>query len=530
VGPVRGLASCLALAGAVVAGTGEPWYVRASGIATCAEARPARKVRVAIVDDGFRLTDPVLAPFFRGGLDLADGDPDPGLPRGSEALFWHGTYLAGVVADAFGRCWGDRAAEALEIVPVKVVEDRDPSLRFDRGYAALEALDALSPDVVLLAWSGGVAPASAQAAIATLRRRGTMVFASAGNLGTGIPQAPSSLAGVVAVAEIDSAGARPARAGHGRHVLLLGPGKGVVGRASTEDRWIALDEGGSSAAAAWVAGLYGVALSRTKARPEAVLASIVGSARAPGSGWDRPGLGGAGFARLPAAGADAGEALWGLLRPGARPRRFSTSRQDALGMVLRTDPGCEGLELVATSAEGGRQVLKGDRADPESLLVAARTVSVTVRGGKASCLVRWGFLLRDSSAAYCSGERVVAGDSGRIDDGSGEADYADRTDCRTRIEVPPGKVVRLDFEALDTQEGVDFLHVFAGPATRQDRLQALYSGTATPAPLVVPSQVALLWFVSDERIRGKGFAVRWKAVDPPGSPPLIRGGEEPSRE
>ena len=497
----------------------DPWHVRESGLATCDDAKPSRKVRIAVVDDGFRLQDPELAPFFRGGLDLADGDPSPAIPRGAEATFWHGTYLSGVIVDVFRRCFGERATEALEILPVKVVEDRDPRLSFEKGYLALASLERLAPDVVVLAWSGGKLPDSAQASVARLRKRGTMIFASAGNHGSGKPEAPSSLVGVVAVGEVDSTGARPRRANHGRHILLLGPGKGVVGRASIEDRWIALDQGASSTATAWVAALFGTALARSTDKPAEVLAAMVASARPTTEAWDRPGLGGAGLARLPQREAGSSEALWGLLRPGKKPRTLSTTRGDALGLLLRPEPGCDGLEVVAKSAEGDRQTLKIGGGRLDSLLIPARSVSVTARGGGASCLVRWGFLLEDSSSVFCSGERLFTGDSGTIDDGSGPEAYANRSDCGYRVKVPEGRWIRLEFDSLHTQEGVDFLHVFAGPERRQDLLQALYSGDSLPAPLVVPVSEALLWFVTDDTHRGRGFNLRWRSVA--GRPPLV---------
>ena len=512
--------ACLVLlALATLVAADDPWHVRDAGFAACKDARPVRKVRVAVIDDGFRLQDPVLAPFFRGGLDLADGDPSPGIPRGAEAIFWHGTYLSGVIVDVFQRCFGARAPQALEILPIKVVEDRDPQLRFDRGYAALEGLARNPPDVVVLAWSGGKPPDSAVASIARLRQHGTMIFASAGNRGTGEPVAPASLPGVIAVGEIDSSGARPWRANHGRHVLLLGPGKGVVGRASKEDRWIALDEGASSAAAAWVAALYGTALARSTDKPANVLAAMVSSANPPGENWDRPGLGGAGLAQLPRGMAGSQEALWGLLRPGPKTRVLSTSRADALGILLRPEPGCDGLEVVATSLEAGRQTLEiaGSRLD--SLLIPSRSVSVLARGGGSSCLVRWGFLLEDSSSVFCSGERLFTGDSGSIEDGSGRSPYANRADCRFHVKVQKDRWIRLEFDSLHTQKGVDFLHVFAGDERRQDLLQAMYSGDSLPAPLVVPGPEALLWFVTDDSNRGRGFSLRWRSVA--GRPPLV---------
>lgn len=493
--------------------------MREAGFAACNDAKPSRKVRIAVVDDGFRLQDTVLAPFFRGGLDLADGDPSPAIPRGAEAIFWHGTYLSGVIVDVFRRCFGERAVEALEIVPIKVVEDRDPQLRFDRGYAALDALERHAPDVVVLAWSGGKLPDSAQATVARLRKRGTMIFASAGNHGSGKPEAPSSLAGVVAVGEVDSTGARPRRANHGRHLLLLGPGTGVVGRASIEDRWIALDQGASSTATAWVAALFGTAFARSTDKPADILAAMVASAQPLTDAWDRPGLGGAGLARLPHRKAGSPDALWGLLRPGSKSLNLSTSRADALGILLRPEPGCDGLEVVATSAKAGRQTLKIGGGRLDSLLIPSRSVSVTARGGGVSCLVRWGFLLEDSSSVFCSGERLFTGDSGTIEDGSGPEPYANRTDCRFRVKVPDGRWIRLEFDSLHTQKGVDFLHVFAGDERRQDLLQALYSGDNLPAPLVVPGPEALLWFVTDDSNRGRGFSLRWRSVA--GRPPLV---------
>lgn len=119
----------------------------------------------------------------------------------------------------------------------------------------------------------------------------------------------------------------------------------------------------------------------------------------------------------------------------------------------------------------------------------------------------------DQSTLYCDGRESIATE-GVLGDGSGEAPYSPDTSCLWQITAPEGKVVRIEFLALDTEYAVDKLYFFNGRGTHEP-IMAIYTGSQLPEPLTTWSNEVLVWFVTDGRRQKQGWEFAVTFVDAP---------------
>ena len=68
--------------------------------------------------------------------------------------------------------------------------------------------------------------------------------------------------------------------------------------------------------------------------------------------------------------------------------------------------------------------------------------------------------------------------------------------------------ITLELTAFDTEPRVDFMHVFDGGETNA-KILALYSGPNIPPPVVSLHNKMLVWFVTNETVRGKGWEAKY---------------------
>jgi hypothetical protein len=118
----------------------------------------------------------------------------------------------------------------------------------------------------------------------------------------------------------------------------------------------------------------------------------------------------------------------------------------------------------------------------------------------------------DFSTLYCSGTKEIQSE-GVLADGSGPEDYSANTDCKWLITAPPGKVVRFNFDEIDTEPRTDVIYFFNGAGTHE-RIMAIFSGQELPPELSTWSNQVLVWFVANGQNQGRGWQLRYRFVDP----------------
>jgi type VII secretion-associated serine protease mycosin len=229
-------------------------------------------VTVAVLDTGVDASAPDLAGDVTTGPDYTAGADPPGYQPPLE----HGTYIASLIA-AHGSGPGDAygvigVAPEAKILSVRVIlDDGEPGLQaYNEDSRFGDAIGkgiyyAVKHGATVINMSLGSEQATAylRAAVAYAVSRGVVVVASAGNSGTSSGFAPylypASFTGVIAVAAVDSKGARAFFSEQNASVVLSAPGVDVIG-AGPDGEYI--DAEGTSPSAALVSGVAALIKSR----------------------------------------------------------------------------------------------------------------------------------------------------------------------------------------------------------------------------------------------------------------------------
>ena len=238
-----------------------------------------RPVKIAVVDDGFRLTHNLLKDHIYtnseeilgnyrdddgngivddiSGWDMSDDDNDVSVPKGKEKEFYHGTYIAGIIINIAKKFFGEDADKFIKIIPVKVRSDLSESSYFFDGYKGIKYAANTDADIILCSWSGGILNSEEKAVLAEALAKGKIIVSSVGNLWRESVDPPASFPGVIAVSGIDSAYRKQKKASFGMRVDLSAPGADILSAHPLADSAYIYDSG-TSAAAATIAGVAAI--------------------------------------------------------------------------------------------------------------------------------------------------------------------------------------------------------------------------------------------------------------------------------
>ncbi len=245
----------------------DPLYADAWALQTIAAPQAWRatvgdpSIVVAVLDTGVDPLQPDLQGALVPGIDIVNGDDSPADD------FGHGTLVTGLIAargdngqGVAGVCW------RCSVLPVKVIgsDGRGTVTDVATGihYAVDHGARVINMSFVLSADDPGVA-----AAVSDAVARGVVVVAAAGNDATTAPVYPAAYPGVIAVGATDQADVPYPWSGSGLWVTVTAPGCGTATAVGSSYGTFC----GTSAAAAIVSGLAGLALS---ARPSATAADL----------------------------------------------------------------------------------------------------------------------------------------------------------------------------------------------------------------------------------------------------------------
>lgn len=152
----------------------QPWHLSAVNLpAKMGIQKNGNPIVVAIVDDGMRGTHESIQPFlwrnpgevpFNGvdddengfvddvaGWDVSDDDPNTTPPPTRLEEFYHGTHLAGVVAQMANRVLAEEAHNYIKILPVKSISDYSQRSYLKEGYKGIEYAVSVGADIILCA-------------------------------------------------------------------------------------------------------------------------------------------------------------------------------------------------------------------------------------------------------------------------------------------------------------------------------------------------------------------------------------------
>jgi subtilisin family serine protease len=518
------------------------------------DARPGKGgiVRVAVVDDGFRLSHKTLRDFIftnkkeiRGnyqdddengftddlnGWDLADNDNNVSVPSDREDFFYHGTYVAGIITGIFSRYYGAEASKYLEIIPVKVVPNKAKNKYYTEGYKGIRYASDLGADIICCAWSGGLCGDEQKKIVAEAVGKGILVIGASGNFFSEKAEAPSSLPGVFCVASIDSLLHKSKRSNFGMRIDISAPGDSIYGPHPVADNAF-IHENGTSPATALIAGCAAILKALNPAATAGEIRMALMNTAMPVDSLNLSYCG-----KLGAGMPDLARAAKYITEPGYRYRNFTPSlpegtisykkKQSPSAWTIAPIGAYNGIHLQTNSVDGNREltIFNGD---------------TVLFSGEINKLSRWQFFQGsrfrvalnpksgfpkemelqyymetiDSTTLYCQGEQEITGDSGTITDGSGPVNYANQSACKWIITVPAGKRIRIEFPFIDTEPNVDYVWIFEGTGTLQENILAKFSGTNHPPVITTFGNQALIWFLTDSKTNGKGWEMKYTSVD-----------------
>ena len=545
-----GFSSCLP-SDTVKQGVADSWAYKVLDIVQ-QKASAGVVVTVAVVDDGFRLTHKSLKDYIYTnekeipenfqdddhngyiddihGWDISDNDPDVSVPGGKENKYYHGTYIAGIIASVFQKCYGADASKMLRIIPVKVLSDHAENTYLADGYKGIKYASDLGADIICCAWSGGRFGEEEQSILDAAIRKGIIIIGSAGNFYSEKVEPPSSFHGVFCVASLDTLMRKSNFSNYGMRVDIAAPGDSVYGPHPLADNAY-VHEDGTSPATALIAGCAAILKAL---RPQASAEDIFDALRNTATPVDS--LNPTWCGKLGAGLPDMTKAMDYLANPDYKFSAFSPARSKGkIYYRKKKSPDAwnihpagayKGMHLSAVSPDPGKMIrlYSGDSLWYDGTLgglskwvfIPGSRFKITLqpeRGLPKSIELDYYMETIDSTMLYCHGLQYAEQEHGTITDGSGDENYANNCSCKWQITVAANKRIRIAFTNIDTQPNVDFVWLFDGTSTLQENLLAKFSGNNKPPVITSVTNQVLVWFVTDSHTTGKGWEMKYTSVD-----------------
>lgn len=512
---------------------------------------------VAVVDDAFRLSHNELKGFIYrnpeeipgnqldddgndyvddvSGWDISDRDNDVSVPEGRDKDFYHGTYISSIITRIALLHYGKEASNMIKIMPVKVLSNQANRTYFKDGYKGIEYAMENGADIICLAWSGGNPGNEGLDIIHEANKRGILIVGSVGNFNEEKIRNPALAPEVLAVAGINMNLQKEASSNYGMQVDIAAPAESVRGAHPEKDNaYIHIN--GTSASAALVTGCAAVIMSsKSGLRNMDIRDALMNSSNPFASDFTSfGGKMGAGIVNLL-------NALDYVNNIQNRENHFSSLRSKGTlifdseshppsrkvnpaggfhGFYLEPDisnirnPDKHSFSIVLQDTIWNEYNFS---SLPDQLFVPSSSFKVNTQNTSFRkndvFKIRYHGKTIDSSSLYCSGTSYLNIESGTIDDGSGENNYASNCSCKWIITVPAGKRIKFTFDRMDTQANTDFVYLVDGQTAVPERFIAKFSGQNLPPVVVSRTNEVLVWFVSDSNSTGLGWQFHYEAVE-----------------
>lgn len=528
------------------------WAFESLKIPAIQEVKGSQPVLVAIVDDGFNLEHKAInSHIFRNekesltnndddgnsfnddivGWDIGDADNDVAIPKGREQFFYHGTMVAGVVAQVAQRAFGNKASDMVKILPVKALKDDDQKHDYTLGYDGIQYAINMGADIVVCAWGGGKYNAERHDQIfREAEDKGVMIIAAAGNFYSERCDPPASISTVYAIAAFDSSFKKTTESNYGLQIDLSAAGEFVYApHPAGNTTYGYLD--GTSSASALVGGCAAVLKAmKPRSKKEELMMALKNTAVP----IDRLNMTYAG--KLGAGYPDLGKAVNYMNDEGERATYFNSKKSEGSIVIgKQTDtkswkiepdgsftgynfslsgPWPKGNDPIEFFAEDQLLSSALPQEFPPNYYVKTTSVEVRYNGKrpKNELEILYSSIPMDSTVLYCSGTKVRSAQTGEFEDGSGELNYANESDCKWQISVRPGYRVWLEFDRFKTEPKKDVVYIFNGNGTQQENLIAKFTGTDQPPIIVSNTNEVLVWFVTNGSKTAKGWHLNYSAT------------------
>ncbi|WOX26593.1 S8 family serine peptidase [Streptomyces solicathayae] len=208
-----------------------------------------RGITIAVLDTGVDSTVPELRGKVLPGRNVYDGQ-GPGR-TGDGDTERHGTNMSLAIAGSGAEKGVNGISPGATILPVKVGDKHGFGTVRPTAIGIRYAVDH-GARIINISMGGPARTTDRpqwRAAVNYALQRGALIFAGAGNDGTGDPQYPAAIPGVVAVGALEPDGTHASFSNHGDHLALAAPGVDMPGRCSADKTKYCAFDGTSHATA-----------------------------------------------------------------------------------------------------------------------------------------------------------------------------------------------------------------------------------------------------------------------------------------
>lgn len=495
-----------------------------------------KQVTIAVIDDAFDLNNFAIKPYLYNnkreiannidddkngktddltGWDISDNDSDVNPPSHALNAFSHGTKVTGILIQTIQKLTKD--AGFVKILPIKTSSDLKQINYITSGYEGIKYALEQKADIIVCSWSGGSFSPEQELILKQAEKQGALVIASAGNFVSEVAQMPGAFHWSINVTSVNKENKKLPAANYGNFVDIAAPGDSIFTTAPKLSDYSAT----LSATSASVPIIAGIIASFASAYPQIKLEE-----------WDR-------ILKNSAVSLDKENPFY-VGKLGAGIPNINTIKKIIEGENITSFNNIKGyvnlkddtfvkltfkapsvkIEQATYHKKGEKVKIKSwNNGTPKDSLLQLTApyffMADSFLVGKSTKKDKWIYYETqavDSSSLYCSGIVELSGKEGVIEDGSKEATYSGRSDCKWKIEVSKGKRIKIWFEEFDTEAKIDQIYIFNGHGTEAPIL-AIFSGPKIPPQVTTWENKALIWFLSDESTNHKGWKLKWEEVD-----------------
>ncbi|MBO9698686.1 MAG: S8 family serine peptidase [Sporocytophaga sp.] len=513
-------------------------------------------VKVAIVDDGFRLTHDAIKPFIytnkkeiKGnridddgngfvddihGWDVSDHDNNVNPPASRLKDFYHGTHIASIITsfNTFSDSVNHSKPQCrIEIIPVKCLSDEATSTYLKDCYKGIEYAIKAGADIINCSWGGGTFSQYERDLMDEAQKRGILIIASAGNFYSELSQFPASYHSVVSVAALSRDNTKLPVSNYGRTVDLADVGENeLAASVYGDDKDTVIS--GTSVAVARVSGKAALLLAYYPLLNSEQLLMYLQIYANPLEGVNKVYTG-----KLGAGMPDIIRTIQSISSKEEK-KLFSNAKgyingkfnkKSSVFYMVKPEGKYKGIVIKKVSSQmysKSCEIIISDSSNkytekfsvndfPDSVFVPANSLRLEFPAAKENkdLLFYYSVETVDSSKLYCSSERILNLPFGTFSDGSGDQNYCGGQDCKWLISAKEGSRIRIAFPEFNTEAHIDKVYIFDGDGT-QARIIGVFSGPLMPPEVSSTGNKMLVWFVTDNVNHASGWKAEYVAIEP----------------
>lgn len=513
-------------------------------------------VKVAVVDDGFRLSHHAIKSFIftnekeiQGnkidddgngyvddihGWDVSDHDNNVNPPVSRLKDFYHGTHIASIITSFNSLSDSVSLSKSrcrIEIIPVKCLSDEATSTYLKDCYKGIEYAIKAGADIINCSWGGGTFSQYERDLMDEAQKRGILIIASTGNFYSELSQFPAAYPAVVSVAALCRDNNKLPVSNYGRTVDLADIGENeLAASVYGDDKDTVIS--GTSVAVARVSGKAALLLACYPFLNSEQLLMYLEMYATPLENINKAYCGKLGAGKpdiiraIRSINSKEGKKLF-LNAKGYINGRYN--KKSSVFYEVKPEGKYKGIVIKKASSQlysKGCEIIISDTSNryterftvndfPDSVFVPASAIKLEYPSAKENkeLLFYYSVETVDSSKLYCSSERILNVASGTFSDGSGERDYCGGQDCKWLISTKEGSRIRIAFPEFNTEAHIDKVYIFDGDGT-QARIVGIFSGPLVPPEVSSTGNKMLVWFVTDNLNNSSGWKAEYVTIEP----------------